>query len=275
MGEDVHARGVHPDEKRLVGLGLFLDEGLRSGRGFVVDGFHALAGQRAGVFDLAVGVAVDHATGCAGFDEVRVILGPVRALGFFFGVEVIQVAEELVETVVGRQEFILVAEVVLAELAGRVTLGLERLGDGDVTLLDTDRRTRYADLGQAGAQRRLACDERRPPGGATVLRVVVGEDHAFLGDAVDVRRLVADHAHGIGADVGLADVVAEDHQNVGFVSGVRRHSHDRCRHEGEFRQPLCYASHLTGSLLTGVAQGDPAAMFERRQKVCATHIRWP
>ncbi|MNL17509.1 hypothetical protein D3C87_1386050 [compost metagenome] len=126
---------------------------MRGGGGFVVDGFHALGGQCAGVFDLAVGVAVDHATGSPGFDEVRVVLGPVRALGFFFGVEVVQVAEELVEAVVGRQEFILVAQVVLAKLAGGVALGLEGLGEGDVAFLDTDRCPRHADLGQAGAQR--------------------------------------------------------------------------------------------------------------------------
>ncbi|MNG22969.1 hypothetical protein D3C84_1075200 [compost metagenome] len=96
---------------------------------------------------------MDHAAWRPGLDEVRVILGPVRALGFLFGVEVIEVAEELVETVVGRQELVLVAQVVLAELAGGITLGLERLGDGDVAFLQADRRARHAHLGQAGAQR--------------------------------------------------------------------------------------------------------------------------
>ncbi|MNN91470.1 hypothetical protein D3C81_2095920 [compost metagenome] len=65
----------------------------------------------------------------------------------------IQVAEELVETVVGRQVFVAITQVVLAELAGGVTLGLEGLGEGDVAALDTDWRARHADLGQAGAQR--------------------------------------------------------------------------------------------------------------------------
>ena len=41
-----------------------------------------------------------------------------------FRVEVVEVAEELVEAVVGRQVLIAVAEVVIAELAGRVALVL-------------------------------------------------------------------------------------------------------------------------------------------------------
>ena len=47
----------------------------------------------------------------------------VLVLGLFFGVEVVEVAEELVKTVVGRQELVLVAEVVLAELAGGIAAG--------------------------------------------------------------------------------------------------------------------------------------------------------
>ena len=43
------------------------------------------------------------------------------------------------------------------------------------------------DLGEAGADRRLAGDERGAAGGAALLAVPVGEHRAFLGDAVDVR----------------------------------------------------------------------------------------
>ncbi|MNR52628.1 hypothetical protein D3C85_1724980 [compost metagenome] len=62
----------------------------------------------------------------------------------------VQVAEEFVETVVGRQVFILVAQVVLAELAGDVALGFECLGDGDVAFLQADRGTRHPDFRQPG-----------------------------------------------------------------------------------------------------------------------------
>ena len=57
VGEDVHARGVHPDEERLARLHLPLHEVDGGGRRLVVDRLHALAGQRAGVLGLAVGEA--------------------------------------------------------------------------------------------------------------------------------------------------------------------------------------------------------------------------
>ena len=47
----------------------------------------------------------------------------------------IEVAEEFVEAVLGRQVFVAVAEMVLAELARRIAERLERLGDRDVALL--------------------------------------------------------------------------------------------------------------------------------------------
>ena len=149
----------------------------------LVDGFHALLGQRAGVLDrlpaLAVGHAVEHAARSELLLELR-ILGIVGQLRFFLGVQVIEVAEELVEAVHGRQVFVAVAEMVLAELAGGVAERLEQLGDGRVFLLQADRGAGHADLGQAGADRVLAGDEARAAGGAALLGVVVGEGHAFL-----------------------------------------------------------------------------------------------
>ncbi|MDT4879952.1 hypothetical protein FQZ97_1156680 [compost metagenome] len=55
VGEGMHAGGVHPGEEGFVGLRLPLDE-VDDGAGyFVVDGLHALAVQRTGVLDPAVG----------------------------------------------------------------------------------------------------------------------------------------------------------------------------------------------------------------------------
>ena len=55
------------------------------------------------------------------------VLRIVGVLGLILGVEVIKIAEELVETVHGRQELIAIAEMVLAELSSRVAEGLEQL----------------------------------------------------------------------------------------------------------------------------------------------------
>ena len=135
-------------------------------------------------------------------------------LRLLLGVEVVEVAEELVEAVHRRQELVLVAEVVLAELAGGVAERLERLGDRDVLGAQAEVGGRQPDLGEARAQGRLAGDEGRAARRAALLGVVVGEHHAFAGDAVDVRRAVAHQAERIGADVGLADIVAEDDEDV-------------------------------------------------------------
>ena len=67
-------------------------------------------------------------------------------LGLILGVQVVEVAEELVEAVNGRQEFVAVAEMVLAELSGRVALRLEQLGNGRVLLRQPLFRGRQADF---------------------------------------------------------------------------------------------------------------------------------
>ena len=138
----------------------------------------------------------------------------VGVFRFLLGVEVIEVAEKLVEAVFCGQHLVAVTEVVLSELAGHVALGLEQGGDGGVFLFQTFRHAWQADLGEAGADRRLAGDEGGAAGGAALLAIPVGEQRTFLGDAVDVRRFVTHHAHVVGADVELADVIAPDDEYV-------------------------------------------------------------
>ena len=143
--------------------------------------------------------------------------GSVRIVGvlrLLLGVEVVEVAEELLEAVVGRQHLVAVAEMVLAELAGGVAERAQQPGDGRVLDLHALGRAGQADLGQPGADRRLAGDEGGAAGGAALLAVPVGEERALLGDPVDVGRAVAHHAVVVGADVELADVVAPDHEDV-------------------------------------------------------------
>ena len=132
----------------------------------LVDGLHALLGQRAGVSivcpPLPSASAVQHAARAELLLERR-ILRIVGQLRLFLGVQVIEVAEELVEAVHGRQVLVPVAEVVLAELAGGVAERLEQFGDGRIFLLQADRGAGHADLGQAGADRVLAADEAARP----------------------------------------------------------------------------------------------------------------
>jgi hypothetical protein len=71
-------------------------------------------------FDFAVGVRVDNAARVVELEEVGVVAEPIGAFGLFFGIEVVEVAEELVEAVVGRQKFVAVTEMVFAILAGYI-----------------------------------------------------------------------------------------------------------------------------------------------------------
>ena len=128
----------------------------------VVARLHPLAGQRASVLDLLLAdaaparvllrvvlvrrAAAQHAARAVALLELleAVLRRVVRVLRVLLGVQVVQVAEELVEAVHRREELVAVAEVVLAELAGRVAVVLQELGDRRVLGLQPDRRARGA-----------------------------------------------------------------------------------------------------------------------------------
>ena len=153
VGAEVHPGRVEPHEERGVGFDGVVDEPLGFGDDLVVDRLHALLGERAGVLDATVGVAVDHTARTESFTEVREILlvRVVTQLGLFFGIEVVQVAEELVEAVVRRQELVAISEVVLAELCGGVTLRFEGASDRRVFTAHAEIGPRHPDLGQTRA----------------------------------------------------------------------------------------------------------------------------
>ncbi len=154
-------------------------------------------------------------------DDVQQILRIVGMERVFHRVEVIEVAEELVEPVHGGQELIEIAKVIFAELAGRVALCFERGGDRASFRWYANLGARLADRGHAGANRQFAGDEVRAASRATCLGVIIGEQHAFLGKLVEVRRPPGHHAAMVGADVPHADVIAHDEEDVWFRA-VRR-----------------------------------------------------
>ena len=211
-----------------------LDEVLGRGHELGVAGLHALLGQRAGVFDLLLadaaparllgGIVFFGGPGVhdAARAEDLLEVGEVRLrrivhiLRLLLGVQVIEVAEELVEAVGGGQVLVLVAEVVLAELAGGVAQRLEQFGNGGIFRLQPDVRAGHAHLGEAGAVGVLPGDEGGAAGGAALLAVRVGEAHPLVGDAVDVGGAIAHQPVAVAAQVGDADVVAPDDEDVRF-----------------------------------------------------------
>ena len=155
-------------------------------------------------------------------DDVQQLLRIGRVRRVFHRVEVIEVAEEFVEAMHGRQKLVLVAEVVLAELAGGVAHSLERGGNGHGLRRHAGGRAGLADRGHAGADRQFAGDEVGATRRAARLGVVVGEHHALGGDLVEVRRASGHHAAVVGADIPHADVVAHDDDDVRPLAGGRR-----------------------------------------------------
>ncbi len=137
--------------------------------------------------------------------------------GVLHRVEVIEVAEELVEPVDRGQELIEIAEVVLTELARGITHGLERRRNGNRLCGNPDVRAGLADRGHARAHRNLAGNESGPPSRTTRLAVVVGEQHPLFGQLVEVRCTASHHAAMVGADVPNANVISHDNDDIGFL----------------------------------------------------------
>ena len=166
MRHDVHARGIEPEEERfVVGLGLIHKlEGQIAD--LVVDCLHPLGIERARILDLLFadlaparhvrrivcgrGPRVDHV---ARPDLIQEFLRIGGMRGIFHGIEVIEVAEELIEAVDGRQKLIEVAEVVLAELAGGVPHRLQDGGDGAGLGGEPGLGSSLADGGHSGTNR--------------------------------------------------------------------------------------------------------------------------
>ena len=232
MRPQMHPRAVPPTEEWLVAGVLTFHEVDRGGGGFIVNGLHPFLGQRTGVFDslladraepridrgiiFAGGFAFQH-TARAEFLHVFRVLRIIGQFGFFLGVEVIKVSEELIKAVDSGQAFVAVTDMVLTKLPGRVAETFHDSPNGRVELAHAHRCTRESYLGEAGAYDVLAGKERRAPGGAGLLTVILQEANPFLANSIDVRRLIPEQAITVSADVGDADVVTPDDKDVRFA----------------------------------------------------------
>jgi hypothetical protein len=121
---------------------------------------------------------------------------------------VIEIAEEFIETVHGREVFIAIAEMVFAELTGCIPERLEQFGDGGVFRLKSNGSARHSDFGQARTERVLAADEGGASCCAALLAVKVSESDALIGDAINIWGPVAHHATAEIADVPRSDIIA-------------------------------------------------------------------
>ena len=117
-----------------------------------------------------------------------------------------------------RQCVGVVAQMVLAELAGVVAEIEQKLGDRRGAGPQIRRAAGQLRRDHAGAQRMHPGKEGIATRRAALLGVVVGEHRAFLADLVDVRRLSDHQATMIDARLHPADVVAHDEEDVRLLS---------------------------------------------------------
>jgi hypothetical protein len=200
--------------------------------------------------------------------ELRV-LRIVLVLRLLLGVQVIEVAEELVKPVRRGQMLVPVAKMVLAELTRGVAVRLEEPRDRRVLGLGAGFSPGQPHLAQARAKHALSENERRSSGRAGLLTVVIGEHHPIPGDAVDVGRAVAHETERVGADVRLPDVVAPDHEDVRLVLREQgrwqpEHGGDGCHQQGPRRSDshthlILRSTCLVRPCLEPTCPGSPAA----------------
>ena len=241
MRNDVHPGRVEPEEERLVTCPCAVEELECICEDLIIHRLHAFRTELPRILDLLFpdlaparlhgGIVhvrrpgMDHVSRADLVPKVLWVVGMARVL---HRVEVIQIAEEFVEAMHRGQELIQVAKVILAELPGGIAHGLERLGEGDCLVRETDRRASLADRGHSGANRQFTGDEVRSTRRTACLGVVVGEPHAFGSHPVQIRRPARHHTLVVGADVEPADVVTHDEDDVRLLLLGRRRTGDPC-----------------------------------------------
>ena len=228
-GIHVHPTSVEPHEERLVRLLRALHEVQAGGHERLIHCLHPLLAELAGVLDSLFadlaeagidcrivhlgGIAMQHATSAVFLKELR-ILWIVHLLELLLGVEMIEIAKELVESMHGRQVLVTVAEVVLAELSGSVSEGLEHFRQSRRFRLQAQRCARPTDGGHAAADGILPRDECSASSSTGRLGVMVREHDALSGDAVDVRRPIAHRTVAIGADILPPHIIWKNDEDV-------------------------------------------------------------
>src|SRR6478672_5798836 len=111
----------------------------------------------------------------------------------------------------------MVAEMVLAKLAGRVTKVVQELGESGRPGSQVGRAARELRGNHARAQRIHAREEGVASGGATLLSVIGHEFRAFFRNPVDVWRIPDHQALMIATRLHYADIIAHDEQDIWFL----------------------------------------------------------
>ncbi|MCO5220425.1 MAG: hypothetical protein M9947_02455 [Thermomicrobiales bacterium] len=164
---------------------------------------------------------MEHATRTKVGSEERIVR-VVRVLGFFFGVQMIEIPKEFIEPMDRRQKLVQITQVIFPELAGRVAERLEQLGDRWIFGIESLVLAWQPNAQQPGTVRMLTGNEGCAARRAGLFTVGVGEANAFLADTVDVGCLISHHARVVGGNIPVPDVIPHDDQNVRAVAARTR-----------------------------------------------------
>ena len=150
----------------------------------------------------------------------------------------------------GWQGISVVAQMVLAELAGVVAEIEQELGDRRGAGPQIRRATGELRRDHAGAQRMHAGEEGVTTRRAALLGVVLGKHRPFLADLVDVRRLADHQAAVINARLHPSDVIAHDEEDIWFLLWLlcarRGASPHRIDHGSSYRKQRARVVRVSG-----------------------------
>ena len=132
----------------------------------------------------------------------------------FFRIEVIKIAKELVESMIGGPHMVEIAQMVLTEMSCSITLFLQQCGDRYDLFTHPDRCARYAYFGQAGAVNALPGNEGRASCCTGLFAIRVCKHHAFFCNTVNVGCLVTHQSVRITTEIGYSNVITPDDKNI-------------------------------------------------------------
>ena len=224
MRKDVHTRRIPPDKERLVLFLGALHEVECLDHNLVIDRLHALACQGTCILDRTTGKAMNHAARTKFLFEFR-IFRVVWILWLFFGIQVIKVAEKLIETVRRWQHIVAITKVVFTKLTCLVTTRFQQGRKRWILFAHPLWRAWETHFGQTRADWRLSGNKSSATSCTTLLTIPVSKQRALLGDAVDIWGFVAHHPHVVSADIELTNIITPQNQDIRFFLShcLRRH----------------------------------------------------
>ena len=200
------------------------------------------------------GIGMDHVARTKLRLERRVIR-PIRVGCVFHRVQMVEPAPIFIKPLHCRQKPILVAQMILAELPGRVAKRLEHGGQRRIFGAQPDRVARQTNRVHPRAHRKLPGDKGRPTRGTARLCIVVGQPHTLGGKLVEIGRLDALDPLMIARQAGPAHIIGHDHQNIRWRLLGRnwprphRPDPDRRSQNRQRREPPFQMSHHSRDLL--------------------------